>query len=846
MKNDDNTQPEQIGPYRIRAQLGEGGMAIVYLAEQSDPVKRHVALKILKSGMDSKQIIARFDSERQALAVLEHPNIAKIFDGGITSGGRPYFAMEYVDGLPITEFCDTHRLNTEARLKLFIRVCRAVQHAHLKGLIHRDLKPSNILVGIVDNEPQPLVIDFGIAKATEEAQAEATQVTRIGQFVGTPHYMSPEQTGSTDGDIDTRSDIYSLGVLLYELLVGTLPIDLTTVRDIVIANVIQEKIPPRPSARYTSMGETRDEVASTRDTNPQQLSRQLKGDLDWIVMQAIEKDRERRYQTANALADDCERYLNRQPIVARPPSAGYLLSRFVRRNRAAVAGVSIAFVAVLIGAIAATVGFLRATEAELEALREAETSRQVSEFLVGLFEISDPSESRGNSITAREVLDTAVAKVDDELVSEPEIRSRLMNTMAQVYGNLGLYRDALPIAETAVDVRRTAAPNSILLADSLDRLGEIKSNLGDPDAAAELHQEARSIRESLNLQATSGFVATLQHQSVAAYLQSDFELARTLMTSALQHAESMEEEDTALIAEVTGNLGVVYHEFGDMKNAEVYKRRAVDSFDQLYGPIHPKSATARNNLALTLNRQQQFAAAAAVYRESLDAYRQLYPEGHPNTANAINNLAQVLVNLGRIDEAERLQRESLAMFEDIFGPEHSQVGTAAVNLGRILTNNEQVEEAELLLRRAVAMQTKLHPAEHIRVFLAEEALSAALNALGEFDEALELATNAHNHFDDRYGPEHWRTARSSSIMADALIGLREYDRAEQLLIEAIPRVEAGLGIANPATIAALRSLLSLYEKTGRAGLAAEYRARFEAIRADWLSSAPHNNSQGNP
>ena len=449
----DSKHPNRIGPYRILDQLGEGGMAVVYLADQSEPVRRRVALKILKAGMDSKQIVARFDTERQALAVLDHPGIAKIFDGGIAESGRPYFVMEHVKGVPITEYCDSQRLGNEARLRLFIDVCAAVQHAHMKGLVHRDLKPSNILVGVVDGKPEPKIIDFGIAKATSTPLTKSTLYTRVGQIIGTPQYMSPEQAGVTGVDIDSRADIYSLGVILYELLVGTVPLALGATSDQAMQIALRERDPPKPSTRYTSLGDTQGEIAAVRGMDPDNLLRQLRGDLDWIVMRAIEKDRTRRYETANALAMECRRFLKHEPVLARPPSPGYLLGRFVRRNRLTVAAGAITILAIIAGAAVAMLGYVRATEAERVALQEAETARQVSNFLIELFEVSDPSEARGNTITAREVLDRGTEAIDANLSGQPGVQATFMLTMGRVYHKLGLYDDADELLQQALDNR---------------------------------------------------------------------------------------------------------------------------------------------------------------------------------------------------------------------------------------------------------------------------------------------------------------------------------------------------------------------------------------------------------
>jgi eukaryotic-like serine/threonine-protein kinase len=383
-------EPRQIGPYRVLDALGVGGMGIVYLAEQAEPVRRRVALKVVKLGMDTKQVLARFESERQALAVMDHPNIARVLDGGVTQDGRPYFVMELVRGTPITEYADTHRLTTGERLRLFIAVCRAVQHAHQKGVIHRDIKPSNVLVAIQDGAPVVKVIDFGIAKAVGLGLTEQTLVTRAGQILGTPEYMSPEQAEMSGLDVDTRTDIYSLGVLLYELVVGALPFDLRAQADYTISHTLRERETPRPSTRLTSLGETVSTVARYRRTTPEGLRRELRGDLDWIILKAMDKDRTRRYETANGLAMDVERHLADEPVVARPPSARDRIAKFVRRNRPAVVAGAVATVAVIGGAAASTAGFLQAREQQARAERSAATAEQVTEFLVGLFRVSDP------------------------------------------------------------------------------------------------------------------------------------------------------------------------------------------------------------------------------------------------------------------------------------------------------------------------------------------------------------------------------------------------------------------------------------------------------------------------
>src|SRR5689334_14430745 len=328
-----------IGPYKLMEQIGEGGMGVVYVAEQHQPVRRKVALKIIKPGMDSKQVVARFEAERQALAMMDHPNIAHVHDGGATESGRPYFVMELVRGIPITEYCDRERLSIPERLELFVLVCRAVQHAHRKGIIHRDLKPSNILVTVIDGAAVPKIIDFGVAKAMGQSLTERTIYTAFQQFVGTPLYMSPEQADLAGMDVDTRSDIYSLGVLLYELLTGTTPFDQETFRRAAfdeVRRIIREEEPPKPSTRLSSLGATRATISANRKADARHLDRTVRGELDWIVMKALEKDRRRRYETANDFAADVMRHLTDQPVEACPPSAWYRLRKYARRNRVAL------------------------------------------------------------------------------------------------------------------------------------------------------------------------------------------------------------------------------------------------------------------------------------------------------------------------------------------------------------------------------------------------------------------------------------------------------------------------------------------------------------------------------
>ena len=429
----------QIGPFKLLQQIGEGGMGIVYMAEQTVPVQRRVALKIIKPGMDTRTVIARFEAERQALAMMDHPNIARVLDAGTTKSGHPYFVMELVKGVPITQYCDDHQLTPRQRLQLFIPVCQAVQHAHQKGIIHRDLKPSNVLVTQYDDRPVPKVIDFGVAKAIENRLTEKTMFTELGQMIGTVDYMSPEQTKLNQLDIDTRSDIYSLGVMLYELLTGNPPFDRTRLRNAAIDEVmriIREEDPPKPSVRLSTV-ETLPSVAANRHIEPRELTRQLRGEVDWIVMKALEKDRTRRYDTANGLADDVRRYLDDEPVLACPPSTGYRLRKFAIRNKVAILTSSVVLAALIAGFIGTTWQAIRVqlqrdravtaeslAQSRLEIAEQERRRAEQAQRTEAVQRMAAESAPRGGSRTQyrQESAQLAIRRARDRRTSEAETR----------------------------------------------------------------------------------------------------------------------------------------------------------------------------------------------------------------------------------------------------------------------------------------------------------------------------------------------------------------------------------------------------------------------------------------
>ncbi len=699
-------QPTRVGPYRILQVLGEGGMGVVYEAEQTAPVKRRVALKVMKVGMDTKEVVARFEAERQALAVMEHTNIAKVLDAGAWETGRPYFVMEHVRGIPLTDYCDQHKSSTRERLGLFVHICDAVQHAHQKGVIHRDLKPSNVLVSDQAGSAVPKIIDFGIAKATGQRLTDQTLVTEYGQAMGTPAYMSPEQAERTGLDVDTRTDIYSLGVMLYELLVGNLPIDPSDVGiPAFIAQLVMGKTEPQtPSARLSGLGGGRATVAQFRQTDPVTLRRELKGDLDWIVMKAMEPDRNRRYQTANALAFELKRYLNDEPVLARPPSMGYRLGKFVRRNKAMVVSAIVVAVALVMGVILATTGMVRATRAERAAEREAETARQVSDFLVGLFEVSDPSEALGNSITAREILDRGADEVTEELADQPLVQARMMATIGNVYRSIGLYDQAADLLQRSLGIReRELGPDHLNVGEGLHSLGVVYGQLGRFAESEPLLLRAIAIKERAlgpDVIEVAGSVGTLGGDYIE---QGRYDEAEPLLLRALAIREQVlgtEHEDVALSL---SNLGALYWRKGELVTAEPYLRRALAIREEVLGPDHPDLAEGFNNMGVLYWSQGEYEEAEQQYDRARVIWEKTLGPDHPYVAAILNNLGETYWVQSDYEKAEEYFLRSLSIKERVM-PGHPSVAVTLNALANVYRDEGRYAEAEPMYRRALTIR----------------------------------------------------------------------------------------------------------------------------------------------
>ena len=604
-------------------------MGSVYLAEQEQPIRRKVALKVVKLGMDTKEVIARFESERQALAMMNHPNIAQVHDAGTTERGAPYFVMEHVAGIPITDYCDKHRLSTRERLEIFIPVCQAIQHAHQKGIIHRDIKPSNVLVAVQDGKPVPKIIDFGVAKATNQRLTEKTVFTQQGYLIGTPEYMSPEQAEMTGLDVDTTTDIYSLGVLLYQLLVGALPFDAGTLRRAgydEIRRMIREEEPPKPTTRLSSLGQSAKEIAERRRTDVASLTKDLRGDLEWVTMKAMEKDRTRRYASSSELAADIERHLKHEPVIACPPSSAYRVRKFVRRHRMGV-GIAAASVLVLIAFAVTTAMQARRIARERDrGNREAVAAKQVSEFLVGLFNVSDPSEAKGRTITARDILSTGAAKIDQSLHDQPEIQARLKLTIGNVYTNLGLFQEAEPFLLQSVDTYRRAVGD-----DHPETLAAIS-------ALADLY-----------------------------FYRSNFKVAEPLYLEVVRRTEQTFGKEHQRTQKAWADLGGLLCQEKRFAEAEHLLLKTIQVQQRVLGEEHLDTLESMNNLAASYVYQKRFVDALPIALKVYETDHRVLGAEHPTTLGDANNLANIYKNLGRVDEAEAIYVRTIAGEQRVLG-----------------------------------------------------------------------------------------------------------------------------------------------------------------------------------
>lgn len=720
-----------IGPYRLIRKLGEGGMGQVWLAEQSAPVKRQVALKIIKAGRYDDSALLRFNVERQTLAIMDHPAIAKVFDAGSTSEGQPYFVMEYVPGLAITTYCDQKHLPVPERLALFIKVCEGVQHAHQKAIMHRDLKPSNILVVEVDGKPVPRIIDFGIAKAISRQDEDETLVTRAGGLVGTPGYMSPEQADPTVPDVDTRTDVYSLGVVLYELLTGVLPFNADQWKTRPFHEVLRqlhEEDPPSPSTRISG-----DAISTTaaqrRDTDPRQLAGLLRGDLDWIALKALEKDRARRYGTPSELGADIGRYLRNEPVVARPASTAYRTKKYIQRHKFGVAAATAIALLLITFGVMQTMQLRRIT-------RERDRADRVTAFMTGMFKVSNPSEARGNDIRAREILDKSAKDIDTGLANDPELQAQMMNVMGTVYQSLGLTSKAEPLLRRALEIRqRVLGPrNPDTLQTQQDLAVAVLAGSNYPEAEKLCRETLETRRQVLGPEHHDTVDSMVQLARILGF-QSRYDEAEKLNRDALEVARRKWPQDRLTATALSLLADTLTHE-EKYPEAEKAAREALKMDQQALGSDHPSVLRDMFNLGGILTEEQHYADAEEMFRQLIESARRVLGPQHPSTLAAMGNRAMVFTAEKRYADAEKLYREIGEAQRQTLGPQHASTLLTMGNLGFVLIEEKNYPEAEKVLRETHAGLLQVLGPSHEVTTGAAYKLARVLALEGKKEEAL--------------------------------------------------------------------------------------------------------------
>jgi serine/threonine protein kinase len=850
----------QIGHYKLLEVIGEGGFGTVWVADQQWPIKRRVALKIIKPGMDSRAVIARFEQERQALAIMDHPHIAKVLDAGTSPDGRPYFVMEYVPGEPITSYCDRNRLTVAQRLELFTTVCEAVQHAHHKGIIHRDIKPSNVLVSVATGSgPVVKVIDFGVAKAVSHNLTDKTLFTEHGQIVGTPEYMSPEQAEMGALDIDTRTDVYALGVLLYELLTGALPFEPHDLRSRgynEIQRIIREVDPPRPSVRLRSMGKVSADIAAKRQARLEELEGQLRRELEWIPLKAMRKDRGERYATPIALADDIRNHLAGRPLVAGPVSLMYRARKFVQRNKLAVAAAAAIALALIAGTVVSTIGFVRAAHnaemyrqaselAKAEAARandEAARLRLVNQFQQDMLFNANPLKGEPRNVTVLELLEKAVLMLDAGAQPDPRIEAALRFTLGQTFRSLTLFRPAELQLRRAVDLDTAAAgSNSPEVARSMSALGQALLDQGKRVDAEGYLRRALTIQRDVLAPDNVHLGDTLMIMGMLEDAKGDLRQAEARYREALAVYER-NPRDAAWMADAMSNLATVLSRNQQIAQAVELAQKALDVRRKRWGNRSQDVWYSLHTLGNLQEAQDDLAAAERTRREGLELAGQLYDEKHLNYIRSLGQLARTLWLRGgpALDEAERLETRAVALARASLGPRAFNTAHELDLLACIVRDRGDVTRAVEMFREALAIRREINPPDHQDVGSGLSNLADALTRANHQppQEAIDLATQALDIRRRAHGANHWRTWVTTGVLGSAYVAAGQYEKAEPLLLDAYKGLENGSNLGSKPKRDAAARLVTLYEKWGKPDEAAKWRARAAVAPATMATTAP--------
>ena len=818
-RSNDPDLPRTVGNYQLVREVGHGGMGVVYEAQQLQPIRRRVALKLIKLGMDTEAFVARFESERQALALMDHPNVAHIYDAGATDKGRPYYVMEFVAGVPITEHCDRNRLSIHDRLALFMQVCEGVQHAHQKGIIHRDLKPGNILVASEEDQAVPKVIDFGVAKAIHQRLTEYTFATERGQLVGTPAYMSPEQVDAATADIDTRSDIYALGTILYELLVAVLPFDHSVLKEASyseIVRIIKEVEPVAPSRRLKEDScdgrSVKGDFFASRQSSVNVLTRALRNDLDWVVMKCLEKKRSRRYDTVSALRADLQRFLNHEPLEAGPPSTAYRLRKYARRHQAALGAVTTIAIVLILSTVLSSWLALRATRAEelaerrlaseqqaraetelardaervqrLRAEREGTKAVRVAQFSQNIINAVTPGIAQAHDTTLlRLMFEQAANRIDKMQDAGPEIEGALRDVLGRSYQAIGEYTKAKSQYESAIGLRREATgPSSRETLSSRHNLAYTLQEMGDLDQAEAIFNDVLEQRTQQFGKDDQHTVQTIINLAIVARQRGDITKAKQLCRQVLAHEARLGSFDESVL-QAKINLANALQNEGQLTDAKQLYLEALDALRATVGDSHPNVIDAANNYGACLYMLNESQAALPVLESALERSTVVFGPSHVTTLSIIGNLAEVHRRLGNAPRARELYLESFARHEEAVGKLHPNT---------LIGLNNYCE------------------------FLLEQ---------GETTEALSKTRELVKHPPRGIPDDHWLIGVFQSTRGQALVANGDWSAGEAKLVSAYQLLSSGLGDAHEYARAVAEVLASAYESREQHEIANKWRTR---------------------
>ncbi len=797
---------KNFGNYRAVKQIGVGGMGSVYLAERSDGVfEQKVALKIVKPGMNSEDIIKRFEGERQILARLQHPNIAGLLDGGISEIGLPFFTMEYVEGKPVTEYCDEKNLSIDQRLRLFNKVCEAVLYAHQNLVIHRDIKPGNILV---QEDGTVKLLDFGIAKVFEEDETDKS-LTRTGIRVMTPEYASPEQVRGEP--VSTATDIYSLGLILYQLLSGCPPYEVNTTSALEMERIICLTEPQKPSTMITKISlsgagqkTSSDFITTKRSTTISKLRKRISGDLDNICLMAIRKEPERRYNSVAQLINDIDNHLNGIPVTARKSTASYRTKKFIKRHKTGVVITSLSILAITLVTVFYTV---RLAEERDKAQLAAEKSKKVSDFLAGIFEVADPEQSKGESITARELLDNGVKRIETELSDQPEVLANMLGVTGNVYKSLGLYKNALLLLQKALVLNDSLlGSNSPESAKSLNDLANLNFAMGDYESAIEKFNKAIRIRTDIYGEESPETAESMNDLAMVLREEGQYKRSENLLSASLSIRQKFMSGNSSEVAQSINNLALVKADEGEYDTAEKLFEKSLKIKEKLYGKVHPSVTETIGNLAQLHQQMGKYKDASELFKETLEIDKKLFGEFHPTISTDLYNIASNTALMGDLNGAEKLYSEVLELDKKLLGQKHPYIALDLNNLAGIMSDKGNYARAEELYKKSLNLNKKIYGEEHPEVATSLSNLGVLYERWGKYNTAEPLLKSALEMRTKLLGEDHPNAVTSINIYASLMLKTEKYKESVELYRKSLSLRIKLLGDDHPLTAGAFLGL----------------------------------------